>query len=180
MAASVQVYKWTDGNGVVHYADQPKQGAKQIQLQPNTVFYTDGGPKLKDTKAKTNATTSTASAQQDVEKRKPYAVFIIKKPRNLQAIPNPVTVNVELAVSPSLQKGDKIRLYVDGKLYSQPGSGSDSKAITEFTTTTFSLDQAIMPRGDHTLQAQIVDDNGKVLRSTEVIKFTVNRVRVGS
>ncbi|NNE61472.1 MAG: DUF4124 domain-containing protein, partial [Woeseia sp.] len=36
-AASAQVYKWTDADGVVHYSDQPTPGAEIIDIQENTI-----------------------------------------------------------------------------------------------------------------------------------------------
>ena len=34
-AAPVQIYKWTDANGVVHYDNQPVKGAAQISVHPD-------------------------------------------------------------------------------------------------------------------------------------------------
>jgi len=33
-AASAQVYKWKDKNGVWHYGDRPKPGAEQVEVKP--------------------------------------------------------------------------------------------------------------------------------------------------
>ena len=34
-AAPVQIYKWTDAKGVVHYDNQPVKGAAEISINPN-------------------------------------------------------------------------------------------------------------------------------------------------
>jgi hypothetical protein len=31
----VQIYKWTDADGVVHYDNQPVKGAKELSINPN-------------------------------------------------------------------------------------------------------------------------------------------------
>jgi len=35
-AASAQVYKWKDKNGVWHYGDQPKHDAEQVEVRPSS------------------------------------------------------------------------------------------------------------------------------------------------
>ena len=34
-AGSVQIYKWTDAKGVVHYDNQPVKGAEELSINPN-------------------------------------------------------------------------------------------------------------------------------------------------
>lgn len=34
-ATPVQIYKWTDANGVVHYDNQPVKGATELSINPN-------------------------------------------------------------------------------------------------------------------------------------------------
>ncbi|MES2673333.1 MAG: DUF4124 domain-containing protein [Pseudomonadota bacterium] len=34
-AAPVQIYKWTDAKGVVHYDNQPVKGATELSINPN-------------------------------------------------------------------------------------------------------------------------------------------------
>jgi hypothetical protein len=46
-AASVQIYKWTDAKGVVHYDNQPVKGAQELSINPNAnVMPMDAAPDI--------------------------------------------------------------------------------------------------------------------------------------
>jgi len=151
------VYRWVDPTGQVHYSDQPGVGAKEVELREATV-YTPVQP--------INApTTSGSGAGQD----KPadtvsYQSMTITAPADDEAIrSNEGMVSVTVALEPVLFKGHKIRVYLDGT----PASG-------ELATTSITLQN--VDRGTHTLQASVIDAQGKELIRAPSVTFHMLRI----
>lgn len=34
LASSAEIYRWTDANGQVHFGEQPREGAQQVEVRP--------------------------------------------------------------------------------------------------------------------------------------------------
>ena len=146
--ANVQLWKWTDANGVVHYSDTPGPGAVRVDLavpqgQPSTPAPT--------------ASQSSGSIQVATPNYK--SLTIIAPSDQTSYFDADAVVNVQLDSTPELFEGDQIYLYVDGQRY---GSSGDAY--------TYSLPN--LPRGSHTLRAVIFDANGnEKIRSSLVTVY---------
>jgi len=82
---------------------------------------------------------------------------------------NPGTVDVAVDLEPALFKGHKVRIYLDG-----------TAAPEELAATTITLQN--VDRGTHTLQASVVDAQGREQIRSPAITFHMLRVaapRVG-
>lgn len=141
-SATAAIYKWTDADGRVHFADRPVPGAEEIRTGPLTTYPAPPPP----TPARTTAQPPQAGPA--------YSEFRISSPANDATIrDNTGSVAVQLSIEPGLRPGHAIQLLLDGRALEEP-----------LTTTTFTL--ANLDRGTHTLQAAIVDGNGAIITRT--------------
>jgi hypothetical protein len=147
LLAQAQVYKQVDEQGNVTFTDAPAGDAQPVDIPPaNTAEPVDARDRPAAPSEKTTA----------------YQSLTITSPKNNGIIPNgPGNFSVQLALSPALQPGHQSQLLLDGKIYS---SGTQN----HFTLTNIS-------RGNHSLQAQVVDEDGKVLIASTPISVQVYR-----
>jgi hypothetical protein len=125
-----ELWTWKDANGVTQYSDRPVPGAKKVQL-------TTAAPAI-TTPA---ATSAAAPAVQ-------YQSLEIWQPENGESFFGAdATVSVRLRSEPTLAAGDRLLLFLDGKLV--------EGAEDAYEHTLASLD-----RGPHSLTAVILDDRG--------------------
>lgn len=154
MAASV--YRHVDAEGNVVYSDEPGTGTR-VDLKPITVVDpTEVEPR--------------ADSRQSITPETPaveYERFVITRPENQQTLPTGQAGNVQvrLAIEPALQRGDRVQLRVDGKVSQSP-----------MHTSVFVLTQ--LPRGEHQLQADLVDAQGQVRLSTPPVTLYVQRASI--
>ena len=73
------------------------------------------------------------------------------------------TLDVQLELQPALQAGHQVRLYFDGAARTVPG-------------TSFQLDEVY--RGEHTIQAEVVDESGELQIRSEGHRFYVQQTSV--
>ena len=149
-----ETYTWTDDEGVVHYSDRPHPGAKRIVIDsPNT---------SQSPARRSSSTDSDTSAATDQPTR--YESFAITSPGPEETLWNIEGVlNVSLSLSPGLQPGHQIRVYFDGNPRIVNG-------------TSFQLQEVW--RGVHNLQAEVLDETGKMLIRTRTNRFYVQQSTV--
>ena len=155
-AAADEAYVWTDEDGVVHYSDRPQPGAERIQLDdPNTGR--SPAPRQSDTGDATDG-------EPDEGAPFSYESFAVVSPGAEETLWNIEGVlNVSLALSPGLQPGHQVRVYFDGTPRMVSG-------------TSFQLQEVW--RGVHNLQAEVVDETGKMLIRTQTNRFYVQQTTV--
>jgi hypothetical protein len=148
LGESAKVYKWTDREGNVIYSDRPRPGAEVIELPTEPAGIGPVPPQqLPEPKAPTPGSI--------------YGALIVASPSNDQIILDPGgRVDVSLAVEPPLQvsQGDAIRLNLDGQTLD-----------TRYTGTAIAIPS--VPRGTHTLQAEVVNPAGNVLIASDPVTF---------
>lgn len=152
--ASQPVWKWVDGDGVTHYSDRPVPGATRVEIY---VGNSDSRPAPLPS-IRPNAPTP------PVDTGPSYRSFAIGKPVNDQNFVNTggqVAVNVRL--DPALQPGHQLILFLDGRQVEGLPRGA----------TQFDLKE--VPRGTHTVSAQIVDGRGTRLQETAAVTFHVRQ-----
>ncbi|MDZ7645279.1 MAG: DUF4124 domain-containing protein [Woeseiaceae bacterium] len=161
-AASAQkVYKWVDEDGVVHYSDQPRPGAEEIELPRSRSTVSPRPPAPASAAAASRAAEEPAASANEPFS---YESLSFSSPTAEETLWNiGGTLSVSLNVQPSLRSGDRVRVYFDGE--QQQVSG-----------LSFQLEEVW--RGTHNLQAEIVDRNGQLMIRTEPLRFYVQQTSI--
>ena len=141
-----EVYRWVDDDGYVHYSDRPNEDAETVVLPKAQTF---SAPPV-----------ATQSAQPDAGESFKYDKISIVSPDAEETIWNTANqVDVSLALSPRLRRGDKIMWYLDGQLQSKVSTRSTSATLSEIW------------RGTHQLVAEVQDINGNSLNKSSPVTF---------
>jgi len=158
-AAVADTWTWTDDEGVVHYSDRPHPGAERIAIaEPNT------GQGL-SRRSSSNATDPNAAGD-DTDETAPirYESFEVTSPGAEETLWNiDAVLNVTLTLNPGLQPGHQVRVYFDGTPRMVGG-------------TSFQLEEVY--RGVHNLQAEVLDETGKMMIRTRTNRFYVQQSTV--
>ena len=157
-ATAEEAYVWTDEDGVVHYSDRPQPGARRIELsEPNTG--------QSPTRRRPEATPDDA-AEDAAEEEAPfrYESLAVASPGAEETLWNIGGVlNVSLALNPPLQPGHQVRVYFDGNTQIVPGTSIQLNEVW---------------RGVHNLQAEVLDETGKMLIRSRTNRFYVQQSTV--
>jgi hypothetical protein len=152
------IYKWEDENGQTHYSDMPHKGADEVEIQPLQTFSLPEA-----------AEASTTSAEESADADDAYQSIQITSPGWEETIWNTGgDVTVSLSLLPRLQTGHKVRLFMDGKLLADMPKGQDSVVLTS------------IERGEHSVTAEVQDQKGATLITSEAVKFFYQRTTVDS
>jgi hypothetical protein len=158
--SKVQMWKWTDANGVVHYSDIPGPGAVQVG-----VTVSRGQPGAAPAVPGPGTGYSTAP---DDDEAVAYTSLAIVQPENEASYFEPdAVVGVQINSDPTLADGDSMYLYLDGNRIGNTG-GSSSYSLQ-------SLD-----RGTHTLTAAIFDSQGKQKIRSQPVTFYMKQPTINS
>ena len=151
--AAQTVYQWTDDQGNTVFSDKPQHpDAKQIEVAPLPSF-NPGTVVDKDA----------ATPKDDKVQKVSYQTLAVMSPKNEENIwSNPGIILVSVDVKPELAKEDKIVVLIDGKATDSPANG------TNFQVTN-------VERGTHTLQAQIRDSQGKVVKTSNSVTVYMHK-----
>lgn len=152
-SAFADAYKWTDKDGVIHYSDRPHPGAERVDLgkaQPRS-------PVAASRRSASAATTTDAPAAAPFQ----YESLEVAVPSAEDTLWNIEGVlDVSLALSPGLQPGHQVRVYFDGTAQAVSG-------------TSFRLEEVY--RGVHNLQAEVLDETGKLMIRSLPNRFYVQQ-----
>lgn len=157
--SKTNVYKQINADGQVEYSDKPNEQSTEMvmpQIQVNSTPATT--PPGVESKVLDTTTTS------DLAKNKQEQMHIrisspIKQQMFISAIREvPVTIMVE----PKLNPTQKVKLLVDNKPFGEP-QNTDSFVIKE------------IERGAHELKAMVLDEQGKILATSEPVTFHQQR-----
>jgi hypothetical protein len=152
------IYKWEDENGQIHYSDMPHKGAAEVEMQPLQTF------SMPDA-----AEDSTSAAEENAVADDAYQSIQITSPDGEETIWNTGgNVTVSLSLLPRLQTGHKVRLFMDGKLLADMPQGQDSVELTS------------IERGEHSMRAEVQDQTGATLITSEPVTFFYQRTTVNS
>ncbi len=145
-ASHAGLYKGLDEMGNVVYSDTPFENAEIITPAPLSVV---DAPKVKPEQ-------KVIAEEKQVETK--YTKFSITAPKNDQTIWNEPALMVSLQLNPALAttEGHNIWLMMDGK------------ALVK-KSQSLSLPVGRADRGSHTLQAQVRNKKGKIIKSTRPI-----------
>ncbi|MGH8127702.1 MAG: DUF4124 domain-containing protein [Gammaproteobacteria bacterium] len=140
--AGTTVYRWVDAQGVVHFSDQPHQGAKQVKPGSLTIinYKTPSSSSL-------NGATSTPSAQ--TATGPDYQVKILAPSAGTTLWPVNYKVDVQVQVTPPLPPGAVLLQYsYDGKNVGKPTADTRVELHKVY-------------RGTHTLTVTVVGPRGQ-------------------
>ena len=152
--ALAEAYTWTDEDGIVHYSDRPQPGAKLIDLGESSAS------RSRRTAARTTNTNDADEASEQATAFD-YSSIEVASPSAEETLWNiEGTLGVTLALTPTLRPGHQVRVYFDGT--PQMVSG-----------TSFQLQEVY--RGVHNLQAEVIDETGKLLIRSRPSRFYVQQ-----
>jgi hypothetical protein len=160
-AIAQEMYRWVDENGVVHYSDRPRDGAEKVELAPVQSYQSDAvsRPQARD---------PSAVPESDSEPFQ-YESIRIVAPENggaVWATGGGMTVMVE--VQPRLQPGHQIQLTLNGNLVPGTPVAASSISVTGLI------------RGEHILQAAVVDADGRSQIFSQDVIFNVLQASINS
>jgi len=150
-AHAAKIYKWTDPQGNVIYSDTPRPGAVEMDVPTAPAGIEPVPPQ------------DLAQPQRPAAQPAAYQALTVVAPADQQIIENTGGwVNVSLVAEPALRaaEGHAIRLRLDGQALDTRYPGSE-------------IAMPNVERGQHTLEAEVVDPAGKVLITSAVVAFTV-------
>jgi hypothetical protein len=157
--ANAQIYRRTGPDGQVYFSDQPGPDAERVDLAPAQTISLPSVPE--------QAGDVVTGQQQD--DAVVYTEFFIASPTAEQGVrANDGNVTVHLSLQPALQPGHAIVLNVDG----EDGEASNSGSVLMVELNNLS-------RGQHTVMATVVDEEGTALIKTEPVTFQILRVAGG-
>ncbi|MBW3141280.1 DUF4124 domain-containing protein [Ferrimonas balearica] len=145
-----KVYRWVDSNGQVHYSDKPQDGAEEIAVdtsKANTIELAKPSP--------TTAPLQPVTAPE-------YRISLSAPEQDATVRDNNGQLNLNIALQPDLLADHRIELLLNGEVVRTVGSGGS-----------FALDN--IDRGEHVLQARVIDENGKVLASSRKTTVYLHR-----
>jgi hypothetical protein len=157
-----EIYKWVDGSGIVHFSDKPQSGAETITLPPTQTY---SPPKAAN--PVTPQQEQENSAPIDQQSVSTYTKVMIIQPQDQETLrSNQGLLTVVTRVEPDLEKTDRLQVLYDGNLVGKP-----QKELS------FSLNNVY--RGAHTLQVQVVSEDGHILGASSPITVYMHHTRVG-
>ena len=159
-AATADVWRWVDDDGVVHFSDTPVEGAERIDV--SEASRTTGARVYTPPPQIGAGADSEPVAGQQEEFR--YESLTIATPGSEETLWNiEGTLNVSLALNPGLQSGHQVRVYFNG----------EPRMVN---STSFTINEVW--RGVHNIQAEVLDETGKLMIRSQPNRFYVQQTTV--
>jgi len=149
-----EIYKRVDDKGVPSFSDTKTEDAEKIVVEPI---------KIQSVPTAAPPTTISTTTEPDFN----YTKLDIVSPTDKTTLRNEPKILLQVAVEPGLRQGHQIE-FLDYGQPLQPASSTSSIVLLDFE------------RGTHTLSAQILDNNGKVLKTSLPITVYVFRTAPNS
>jgi hypothetical protein len=149
-----EAYTWTDADGVVHYSDRPEPGAKVIDLDRSSA--TRPRPSTRP-----RASQEQITEDEETTEAAGYTEIGIASPAADETLWNiGGNLNVTVALTPALRPGHQVRVYLDGAPQMATGTNVQLQDVY---------------RGAHNLQAEVIDQTGKMLIRSRPSRFYVQQ-----
>jgi hypothetical protein len=157
------VWTWVDENGRRHYSDRPTPGATEIEIGESQTF---SGSALSSAQAPTASPAQTAPSEPTLPAAPVYSILDVISPEAGEDLWNiggslPVTV----VTFPALAGAHQIDIMLDDER-----RNLDTRALQIVVPDVF--------RGEHTLQALIVDASGEILMRSSPITIYVHQTSI--
>jgi hypothetical protein len=152
-ASGEPAWTWVDANGTVHFSDRPVPGARQVELDGAQSF--DAAPPR-----------VTRAPAQGQAAGPPYERVEIVSPAEQETLWNiGAMLNVQVAFQPSLLPGHRYDLVFDGQR-------------RNVNTRNLSVTLPDVFRGQHTLQAVVIDSAGAEVMTSPSRTFFVQQTSI--
>jgi hypothetical protein len=150
----VDIYRWTDAEGQRHFSDQPHPGAERITITTTTPATAGSQP----------ASGTGVPAASGAAEPFSYSLIEIQAPAQDEVLWNiEGQLDVVAAVSPPLQPGHMLEIYLDGnRVLSLPPGITRGRLSNVF-------------RGEHRLQATVVNESRETVTRGEVTTFSIRQ-----
>ncbi|MBB3230806.1 DUF4124 domain-containing protein [Halomonas stenophila] len=166
-AGAETIYRTTDAQGNVVFTDDPDRGGEAVELDPLTVVPSREvrAPSLSPVVQGEEAPSAAGTAPG--QPFMPYDMFSILAPENQATLPTGAAGNVQvrLGIQPALREDHRVRLLLDGRV-SQSAMHTDTFLLSNLN------------RGEHQLQAELLDATGAVRHRTAPLTLYVQRASV--
>lgn len=154
-AVAETYYKWTDDEGVIHYSDLPHPGAVAIELGDSNKR------RPRPTSRRTATSQATADEAPAASISTGYNSLEFVSPTAEETLWNiEGTLSVSLQVIPALKPGHQVRVYFDGSPQMVSGPSFELQEVH---------------RGVHNLQAEVIDETGKLMIRSRPNRFYVQQ-----
>ena len=150
LAQEKKIFVGRDANGVLVFSDSPLPGSEEVSLQsrPNIMEATD-----------------TRLPEKKPPAPEPYTVSITQPENEATVRDNTGSVYISGRISPRFQRGFRVRLLFDGKPHGEPQNSA-----------VFVLRDVY--RGEHNVQIELLDQNGKLIATSPLTTFYMHRTRI--
>ena len=157
VAQAAPVYRWVDENGQVNYSDRPGPGAVRIEL-------TTGAPALNAGLSSPAPQSSSVEAQ--ASDGAEYETLAVIQPAPQETLwGTGGRVEIAIGIAPDLQPLHRLGVYLDGVF-----------GVLQTRATRFEI--ADVHRGEHTLQAVILDEQDNELLQSAPVTFFVQQTSI--
>jgi hypothetical protein len=155
LPVSAKLYKCEDAEGAISYTDSPCDNGEELKLPPIPTYTPRRLP------------ASTSSERQQPQAFTYTRLAIIKPEQDELIIENTGKLEITIALEPALRHldGHRIVMSLDG-----------TRLKTSGTTTRVRIDN--LDPGSHTVQAIVIDKDGKTLKQSDNVTFYMKRQSV--
>ncbi len=153
--AAETVYKYKDASGNTVFTDEPVDGAERMDVEPV--------PTVPAVIPKPTPAPEATPTEKDFSYNK---MTIIIPSDGEHFVNNGGNVTVQVALSPSLRKTDKLQLVFNGSPHGKPQKGN-----------TFNLSN--LDRGEYVAQVNAINNKGKEVGKSDTVTFYVRRSAIG-
>lgn len=153
------IYRSVDRDGNVTFTDEPDTKAELIELEELPTYEAAPLP----ISPIENTVQQEEEVVEDIKKPK-YKISITSPEQNQSIWAGGGILTATVSVQPELnsQRADKVQFKLDGKKVGEPQTG-----------LSYSLEN--LDRGSHILAVSVVDNKGKVLKTSKSVLFHVHR-----
>ena len=153
-AAMGQTYRWVDDEGIVHYSDRPEEGAELVVLPAANTTSVRRYQRAPTREIDTSPSATAAPIG--------YESFEVAAPGAEETLWNiEGNLSVSLALTPALQPGHQVRVYFDDR---------DPLLVSGMS---FTIQEVY--RGAHSIQAEVIDNTGKLITRSRHNRFYVQQ-----
>ncbi|PKI17243.1 DUF4124 domain-containing protein [Colwellia sp. 12G3] len=147
---TAKIYVWRNEKGVLVFSDSPRASAEEVKTKPGNIIQSS-------TSIDTEVLDITP--QEMIEK---YEVVINTPKNNATIRDNTGSIYIAGGIKPRFKPGLEVQLLLDGKPHKKPQKHS-----------MFSLRD--IERGEHKIKMLLLDEEGKVIASSESVTFYMHR-----
>lgn len=150
-ATTAKIYVWRNEQGVLVFSDTPKPGAEEVKVTEQNNVMPSMDTSILDIKP------------QVIEDK--YQINVSQPKQNETIRDNTGSVYIAGLVKPIFKQGFRVQLFLDAKPYKKP----QSRAMYILRN---------IDRGEHTVKFQLINDQGKVIASSDPVTFYMHRASV--